>query len=158
MDITIISPDSPPPTAYVHSLFMVIKSFKGRRNVEVHLFRASWEAINEERENWDALIAPSSEMSAVDRHRSRKVIMESFSDDERDRIVNYLKEQYSTRLAAIRSTPLSFPVPAGLSGLSQMEPCKNVGFIEFAKIPNYPLDIALMGLYDLSQHPPIVEE
>lgn len=157
MDINIATPDTQPPTRLFNSLSMVIKSFKGRRDVEVHLFRAAWDEEMEKKEEWGSLIASTPD-SPADKEGSRMVVMESFTDDERDRIVKYLKEQYSTRLTAIRSIPLSFPVPAGLCGLSQLEPTKNVGFIEFEKIPSYPLDIPLKGLYDLSQHPPIAEE
>ncbi|WP_319466606.1 hypothetical protein [uncultured Pseudodesulfovibrio sp.] len=154
MDIDIINSDSPAPTQYAHTLSMVIKSFKGRRDVEVHLFRGAWTAEDEKDENWTALLS-SSDSSDND---SRRVVMEAFTETERDRIVSYLKEQYSTRLTAIRSRPLSFPVPEGMPGLSQLEAGKNVGFIEFEKIPSYSLDIPLRGLYDLSQHLPIVQE
>ncbi len=156
MDIEIITPQSPPPTPYAHTLSMVIKSFKGRRNVEVHLFRGSWDQAAETALPWDVLI--EGETHTGPDESARKVIMEAFTDDERDRIVTYLKEQYSTRLAAIRSTPLSFPVPKGLSGLSQAEPGKGVGFIDFTKIPSCHLDIPLKGFYDLNRHPPIAED
>lgn len=154
MDISIKHSDNSPPTRFTNSISMVIKSFKGRRNVEVHLFRANWTPQEEENENWVELIAGT----PSDTEGSRRVIMESFTDEERDTIIDYLQTQYANRLTAIRSIPLSFPVPAGLSGLTQLEPGKNVGFIEFAKIPSYSLEIPLKGLYDLSQHPPIVEE
>ncbi len=156
MDIDITTSDTPTPTRYAHTLSMVIKSFKGRRDVEVHLFRGSWTDADEQSENWSTLIAPSQKTEKT--ADSRRVVMESFSEAERDRIVSYLKEQYSTRLTAIRSRPLTFPIPAGMPGLSQLEAGKNVGFIEFEKIPSYSLDIPLKGLYDLSQHLPIVDE
>lgn len=155
MDITITAPTTKPPTRYANSLSMTIKSFKGRRDVEVHLFRGNWDEAAEAREDWQAIIENS---DAAPQDSSKSVILESFTDDERDHIVDYLKRQYSTRLSAIRSTPLSFPVPAGLCGLSHCQADKNIGFIEFDKIPSYPLDIPLKGLYDLSQHPPIVED
>ena len=158
MDINIIEPNSPLPSNHAHSLSMTIKSFKGRRDVEVHLFRADWMANDEKGQDWDTLIESSVDPSVTDTSGSKRIIMESFTTDERDRVVNYLKEQYSTRLTAINSTPLTFPVPAGLAGLSQLEAGKSIGFIEFQKIPSYPLDIPMKGLYDLSQHPPIIEE
>lgn len=43
-------------------------------------------------------------------------------------------------------------------GLSQIQADKDIGFIEFTKIPSYSLDLPIKGLYDLSQHLPIVEE
>jgi len=155
MDIDIISPQSPPPVAQAHTMSMLVKSFKGRRNVEVHLFRGRWSEAEEAALPWSELID-----GPVPRpgEAARRVVMEAFTDAERDRIVDYLKAQYSTRLAAIRSAPLGFPVPAGLCGLSEAQPGKSVGFIEFEKIPSYRLNIPLRGFFDLSQHPPIVQE
>ena len=155
MNITMAQQHSPASTPYANTLSMVIKSFKGRRDVEVHLFRSIWDDKDEQAQDWDTIIACSSIEAPSS---SRNVVMESFSNDERDHIIEYLKRQYSTRLSAIRSTPLTFPVPAGLSGLGQCQADKNIGFIEFTRIPSYSLDIPLKGLYDLSQHLPIVEE
>lgn len=105
MDINIITSDSPSPSDHAHSLSMVIKSFKGRRDVEVHLFRAQWDSADEDEQDWDALIGAPVDPSRTDPVGSKKIIMESFTTEERDDIVNYLKEQYSTRLTAIKSSP-----------------------------------------------------
>ncbi|NDV19765.1 hypothetical protein GO013_10070 [Pseudodesulfovibrio sp. JC047] len=157
MDITVTPPTSPLPIDRAFCLSMVIKSFKGRRNVEVHLFRARWDDSANSQTDLDSLIGAPFDPAHTDHKGSRTVILESFTDTERDLIINYLKEQYSTRLTAIRSMPLTFPVPLGLTGLSQAQVSKNIGFIEFERIPSYSLEIPLKGLYDLSQHPPIVE-
>ena len=154
MDITITEATSTPPTPYANTISMTIRSFKGRRDVEVHLFRRAWDENDEQAQDWNAIISPA----PSDDDPSRNVVMEAFTDEERDQLVNYLKEQYSTRLTAIRARPLFFPVPSGMTGLSQVQPGKNIGFIEFVRIPSYSLDIPLMGFYDLSQHPPLVEE
>jgi len=153
MDISIINPDTKPPAPYCHSVSMTIRSFKGRRNVDVHLYRCEWDAAEEKALDWATLIEGGSAEDS-----SKSVVMESFTTEERDRIVNYLKEQYSTRLTAIKSMPLTFPVPAGLLGLSQLTDGKTIGIIEFRKIPSYPLDLPIMGYYDLSQHPPIADD
>lgn len=131
---------------------MTILSFKGRRDVEVHLFRSTWDHAQEKTLDWSVLI----DGNAADA-TGRAVIMEAFTTEERDLLVNYLKEQYSTRLGAIKSTPLNFPVPADLVGLSHLKAGKTIGVIDFMKIPSYSLDIPMKGVYDLSQHPPIVE-
>ncbi|WP_319544146.1 hypothetical protein [uncultured Pseudodesulfovibrio sp.] len=158
MDITVTPSSAPLPINRAFCLSMVIKSFKGRRDVEVHLFRACWDDGEFSDSDLDRLIGAPINPSSTDPAGSKAVIMESFTDSERDLIINYLKEQYSTRLTALRSSPLTFPVPAGLIGLSQIQAGKDVGFIEFEKIPSYSLKIPLKGLYDLSQHSPIVEE
>tara|TARA_Y100001954_G_scaffold238583_1_gene306939 strand:+ start:112067 stop:112492 length:426 start_codon:yes stop_codon:yes gene_type:complete len=139
---------------YGYSISMVIKSFKGRRDVEVHLFRSTWDTIDASDLDWDTLI--SGQQGEND--SSRNVILETFSSEERDTIINYLKEQYSTRITAIRSTPIELPVPSGMTGLSQIAPNKSIGIIEFEKIPSYSLGLPMKGLYDLDRHPPIVEE
>ena len=157
MDITINTPASPPPCERAYSLSMVIRSFKGRRDVEVHLFRAQWDRKEESETDFSRLAEynPATEGCVPD---SRRVILESFTADERDLIVKYLKEQYSTRLTAIKSNPLAFPVPAGLAGFTEVQQGKDAGFIEFGKIPSYPLAFPLKGYFDLSQHPPLAED
>lgn len=157
MDITVTPSPSTLPIDRAFCLSMVIKSFKGRRDVEVHLFRANWDDEEIKESDLDKLIGAPIDPSSTDPAGSQTVILESFTECERDLILNYLKEQYSTRLTALHSSPLTFPVPAGLKGLSQVEAGKNIGFIEFEKIPSYSLEIPLKGFYDLSQHPPIVE-
>ncbi|MEF2145903.1 MAG: hypothetical protein V3573_10690 [Desulfovibrionaceae bacterium] len=157
MEITVISPDSPPPCARCFALSMTIRSFKGRKDVEVHLFRPAWAPEEETALNWDNLIGPAPEQAPGPAGSSRRVVLESFTAEERDRILKYLKEQYATRLKALHSQPLEFPVPDGLPPLSDMGEGKSIGLIRFERIPSYSLDMALCGLYDLSQHPPIVD-
>ena len=158
MDISINTPASPLPCERAYSLSMVIRSFKGRRDVEVHLFRSRWNRSEESEADYDGLIEQDASTPKATLPEGRKVILESFTAGERDLIVNYLKEQYSTRLTAISSNPLAFPVPAGLAGFTEVQPGKDAGFIEFEKIPSYPLDFPLKGYFDLSRHLPLVDE
>jgi hypothetical protein len=158
MDISINTPASPLPCQRAYSLSMVIRSFKGRRDVEVHLFRSRWNRSEESESDYTGLIEQDPSAPKTVLPEGRKVILESFTADERDLIVNYLKEQYSTRLTAIRSNPLNFPVPAGLAGFTEVQPGKDAGFIEFKKIPSYPLEFPLKGYFDLSRHLPLVNE
>ncbi len=156
MDIRLVAPAAPLPLERAYALSMTIKSFKGRRDVEVHLFRHAWDPAEEGGCDWNALLGPTIE-GAPDPESSRKVILEAFTLQERNQIVSYLKEHYASRLAAIDSAPLAFPVPRGLPPLCSLAEGKSIGFIRFEKIPHYDLPVALRGLYDLSQHRPIVE-
>jgi hypothetical protein len=157
VDIQIIPAGKDLPIDRAHALSMTIKSFKGRRDVEVHLFRHTWDPEEEEAIDWDQLLAAQGMSEAEEAAGSRRVILEALTNDERDRIVGYLKEHYGTRLAAINSAPIPFPVPIGLIALSDMSEGKTIGFIHFERIPHYDLGIPLRGFYDLGQHPPIVE-
>jgi len=157
VDIQIIPAGSDLPIDRAFALSMTIKSFKGRRDVEVHLFRHAWDPEEEEAIDWDRLLAAQGMSEAEEAAGSRRVILESLTLEERDSILDYLQEHYATRLAAVTSAPIPFPVPIGLLALSDMSEGKTVGFIHFERIPHFDLGIALRGFYDLSQHPPIVE-
>ena len=157
MDIQIIPAGNSVPSERAMALSMTIKSFKGRRDVEVHLFRHTWDPEEEEAMDWDKLLAAQGMSEAEEAAGSRRVILESLTAIERDRIVAYLQEHYASRLSAIFSAPIPFPVPIGLMALSDMSEGKTVGFIHFERIPHFNLGISLRGFYDLGQHPPIVE-
>lgn len=156
MELDIIEYDFPPEIDRGFSVSMIIKSFKGRRNVEVHLFRPEWDEAEEADYRWDQLLGdPVSPDVVADPAGSRKVFMESFTPGERDAIIAFLKETYADKLVSIVSRPLSFPIPLGLVPLSSIPEGKDIGIIRFEKIPSYRLGIPMHGLYDLSQHEPM---
>lgn len=154
MKITVTPPESPLLIDRAWAIRMTIKSFKGRRNVDVHLFRPEWEPGEESAYDWDNLFnGPTSPDDDC-----RRLVLEAFTAEERDTIIEYLKERYSTRISEVTCNALTFPVPLNLPALCSMNETKNVGFIRFEKIPAYSLPIPLRGLYNLDDHPPIVDE
>jgi hypothetical protein len=159
VEIEILEPSSPNdlPIDRAYALSMTIKSFKGRRDVEVHLFRPAWDPEEEEAVDWDKLLAAHGMGEAPEAAGSRKVVLEALTREERNAVVGYLQEHYASRLSAIVSAPIPFPVPIGLVALSEISEGKTIGFIHFERIPHYTLPVPLRGFYDLSQHPPIVE-
>lgn len=156
MEVNIVSPgqDVPLDRAYVVSI--VIKSFKGRRNVAVHLFRPDWDKSEEQQYSWDMLLDQSPQKTRSEMQQSRHVIMEAFTQDECKTLIEYLRQRYAGKLSLIDSRPLSFPVPAGLTPLGAMPENENYGRIRFDLIPNYPLSFHVHGFYDLSAHAPIL--
>lgn len=160
MDVTIIPPDSELPVERALSLSMTVRTFKGRRDVDIHLFRHTWDPTEEQAYDWDALIGPplatDAPVGSAETTGSRLVLLESFTREERDLIVDFLTQQYRDRLTAIRSRALTFPIPAGLTGLSQVRAGENIGLVDFSRIRSYTLPIPLRGLYDLNQHKPII--
>ncbi len=159
MEIEIFESEDKLPVDRAYSLSMVIRSFKGRRNVEAHLFRPQWDPAEETAYAWDTLLGPPVEPSLpADPATSRKVVLESFTQAERDQLVLYLAEHYADRLVSLESAPLDFPVPMGLPALSDMDEGKTVGLIRFEKVPHFKLAFPVHALYDLSRHRPVVEE
>ncbi len=148
-----------PPVDRAYVISMVIISFKGRRDVQVHLFRPHWDPAEEEGMPWEKLLGePISEEADPDPVRSRKVIMEAFNREERDQIVKYLKNRYSSRLKNIDSAPFEFPLPKGLPPLSELNAGEQFGIMKLEIVPNYPLSFPVHGFFDLSAHQPIIGE
>ncbi|MFP4168876.1 MAG: hypothetical protein ACLFSY_08550 [Desulfonatronovibrionaceae bacterium] len=157
MQLNIVEPHTPPPVDRAYAVSMTIVSFKGRRNVQVHLFRPDWDPEEEKQMPWESLLGdPVSEEADPDPVRSGKVIMEAFTREERDEIIDYLQKRYSSRLKSIDSAPLEFPIPKGLAPLSGLTGGENLGIMRLEIVPNYPLPYPVHGFFDLSAHQPIM--
>ena len=137
-----------------HVATICIRAFKGRRDVLVHLFRPDWTQNEDYR--WSELVqTDSGSAQATGRGDSRAVLLESFTREEMEQIVDYLASRYADRLTRISVNSLEFPLPPGLLPLSSMPEGKDIGRIRFEIVPRYPLPFAVHGLYDLSQHKPM---
>jgi hypothetical protein len=158
MEIDIVPALERLPVDRAWSMSITIKSFKGRKDVEVHLFRPGWDALEEDLYDWDHILGdPMHPDMDADMGSGRKLVLESFTPEERDLLVAYFKERYAGKLEVIRSCPIDFPVPLGIPALCDMTEGKDMGFLILDKVPNYTLPFPVRGFYDLSQHAPIVE-
>ena len=138
-----------------HVATICIRAFKGRRDVLVHLFRPEW-TPQDDGYPWSELVQEDSGTDpATHRGDRRAVLLESFTREEMDQIVDYLATRYADRLTRISVNSLEFPLPAGLRPLSSMPEGKDIGRIRFEIVPRYPLAFTVHGLYDLSQHKPM---
>ncbi|EHJ46684.1 hypothetical protein DFW101_0667 [Solidesulfovibrio carbinoliphilus subsp. oakridgensis] len=158
MEIDVVPADFIIPVDRAWTVSMVIKSFKGRKDVTVHLFRPEWDPADEEIYDWDVLtgdpVQPDLPVSYVS---CRRIVMESFTEEERDALVDYLKTRYEDKVSEVHACALNFPIPLGLTALSELSEGKDIGFIHFDKIPNYTLPFPVRGYFDLSQHKPLIE-
>jgi hypothetical protein len=158
MELNIITPEIELPVSRSHVMSMIIKSFKGRRNVEVHLYRAKWSPEELESYPWDDLLGePIHTDAAIPPDNSKKVLMEAFTLEERDQVVAYLRDRYGEKLESITACPLDFPIPKGLAALSDAPEGKSVGRLYLETVPQFTLPFPVHGLYDLSQHEPLME-
>ncbi len=156
MGITIKDSGKRPLLDRGYVISIVIKNFKQHKDVEVHLFRPKWDPEEYSLYDWPEIIGnPIPQAKEIDPISSRKILLETFNEEEKNGIVEYLKDRYQTRLKEIRISTLNLPIPLGLTGLSEIKPQGSIGIIEFEKIPNYPLTFPFHGLYDLSRHPEI---
>ncbi len=158
MLIEIVPAQEKLPVDRAWSMTVVIKSFKGRKDVEVHLFRPEWDTLEEDVYDWDTVLGdPIHPDMDADMSSARRLVMESFTAEERDMLVAYFQQRYADKLEAVRSCPIDFPVPLGIAALSDLEEGKDIGFVHFDKIPHYSLPFPVRGFFDLSQHAPLVE-
>lgn len=148
------------PINRVYTISIIIRSFKGRKNVEAHLFRSDipekelqapilLKCIDTDREKYR--LEPHLTGTLED---TKRMVLESFTKEERDAIIEYLEQRYHTRLLAISAGPLTFPVPMGTMPLASIPEGKSMGFIRFHNMLNYPLQFNFTGFYDLDQHEP----
>ncbi len=156
MDIRIDTPRMPPPVDRAWAVSMVIRSFKGRRDVEVHLYRA--EAAPDQGYDWDALLGEAPPNAPAEPEATKQMVLEAFSEAERDTVLEFLKARYTDRLVSITATAMEFPLPKGLPPLSSYPEGKSIGRIRFEKVPTFDMPFVIHGLYDLSRHKPLVEE
>ena len=96
MEICIVPPAEKPPVDRAYTVTMTIRNFKGRKDVDVHLFRPVDQATYD-RENgaypWHTLLDdPLNPNMDYDPLSARRVILEAFTVEERDQLVEYLKE------------------------------------------------------------------
>lgn len=159
-----IVPATNEPIDRIHGISITIRSFKGRRNVEAHLFRRGFPLRNAENFPWEQLIsdeipAELAEMAhEIDPNASKKMICEAFTAEERDTVIAYLQERHGDSIVAINASPLPLPIPQGVAVLSEIPESRTMGFIRFNNVCNYPLPFVVHAFYDLSQHNPLESE
>jgi hypothetical protein len=159
MELNIINSQNEMPVKKGYTISLIIKKFKGHKDVEVHLFRPDWDEKEAQHYDWLKLLGdPIDRDAPIDPISSRKVLLESFTIEERDMIMDYMKKRYVSRLSAINSRPLDFPIPLGLIPLSEIPEDNDIGCVRFEEIHNYTLPFPVHGLYILSQHEPVNEE
>lgn len=134
-------------------LSMVVSQFRGHKDVEIHLFRAHWDADEEAHYDWEKLLGEPLRMDQpIDPKGSRQVFLETLSMEEKETLITYLQERYADRLRSIKASLLPLPIPIGLTPLSSVAEGQRFGRIHLHKVPNYPLQFAVDGLFSLSQH------
>lgn len=159
MEVHIVPAEGNEPIERIHVVSITIRTFKGRREVEAHLFKNSPDPAEVSDYPWDKLIgAPLDAENPGTAEGVKRMVAEAFTPQERDMVVAYLKERYGSRLTSISACPLSLPIPQGVTALSDIPEGKTLGFIHFENVQAYGLPFGVKAFYDLAQHPPLVAE
>jgi hypothetical protein len=155
-------PDAPLDRIYIVTLTM--HTFKGRRNVEAHLFRAESDPAEMESLRNKGLVgkpcaeADDSQAPHGTEDDALQTVLEAFTAEEGNLLLDYLKARYAEQIARVTVCPLELPVPLGVVPLSAIPEGKTMGFIRFDAVRDSPLPFAVRGFYDLDAHEPLVPE
>lgn len=143
----------------IYSISITIRTFKGRRGVEAHIFRSQPDLAEAEHYDWSALVGdPMDPQHPGSVEDVQKTLLETFTEQERDAVIAFLAERYGSRLECITACPVELPIPLGVTPLSSITEGKTLGFIRFDTIRDFPLPFAIRGFYDLAQHDPLVRQ
>ncbi|MDY3810584.1 hypothetical protein FYJ44_00160 [Desulfovibrio sp. PG-178-WT-4] len=160
---SIAAPDNA-PLDRIYIIAATLNAFKGRRHVEVHIFRHG--ATDEELAALegkklvgppDPAVPPQVLQGATEKAALR-CVLEAFTAEESQALVAYLEQRYAEHIEKIMVCPMDLPVPLGVAPLSGIPEGKSTGFIRFDAVPDYPLPFVARGFYDLAVHEPLMAE
>ena len=155
-------PDAPLDRIYIITLTMHM--FKGRRNVEAHLFRAGPDPAELKSLRDKGLVGKpcaeqdDSQLPLGTADDALQTVLEAFTAEEGNLLLDYLKERYADQILRVTVCPLELPIPLGVVPLSAIPEGKTMGFIRFDAVRDYPLPFAVRAFYDLDAHEPLVPE
>ncbi len=131
-----------------------LKSFKGRRDVVVYLFRTDTDPAEltelRELDLVDKANADTPEGATTD--DALRSVLEAFTSDEGNLVLDYLKERYEEQISEVVVSPVEIPVPLGMVPFSAIPEGKTMGFIRFDAVADYKLPFIVHGFYDLDAH------
>lgn len=149
----------------IYIITATMKTFKGRRHVEVHLFRDNPDIAELEslRAMDDLVGKPTNETPAgcnspESAEDALRTVLEAFTAQEGNLLLEYLDTRYADQFSKVVVCPMELPVPLGVVPLSSIPEGKAMGFINLSVVRDYPLPFAVRGFYDLDAHEPMMPE
>ncbi len=138
----------------VYLIQATLKSFKGRRDVAVYLFRTdtSEDELNQLRDLDLVDKAKSDTPEDASPEAALRSVLEAFTAEEGNIVLEYLKERYEEQISEVVVSPIEIPVPLGMVPFSAIPEGKSMGFIRFDAVADYHLPFVVHGFYDLEEH------
>lgn len=164
MEHVIIAASYFEPLERIYIITGTLKTFKGRRNVEVHLFRSNPDV--DELESLRAMNvvgslkddSPQGSDNPQATEDALRTVLEAFTAEEGNQVLEYLDKRYADQFSKVVVCPLEIPVPLGVVPLSSIPEGKTMGFIRMEAVRDYPLPFAVQAFYDLDLHEPLVND
>lgn len=164
MEITFVPAPSDAPLDRMYIIAATLNTFKGRKHVDVQIFRAEADEAELERlHKLDIVSAPDPSvppqvLQGATRDAALRYVLEAFTEEESRSLTAYLENRYSGHIERLLVCPLDLPVPLGVGPLAGIGEGKTTGIIRFEAVPDYPLPFVVHGFYDLAAHDPLSAE
>lgn len=147
----------------IYIITATIKTFKGRRDVEIHLFKTNPDTSELKFLSNMKLVDVDNNTNAVSNIKEAtddalRSVLEAFTAKEGNLLLEFLDDKYNDQISKVLVCPLEIPIPMGIIPLSAIPQGKTMGFIHFDETKNYSLPFAVWGFYDLDAHDPLVQE
>lgn len=152
------------PLDRIYIVAATLKTFKGRRHVDVQIFRPGAGDDEVEAIRNLGLVAPADPsippevLQGATEDAALRCILEAFTAEESRALLAYLEERYAEHIEKITICPMDIPVPLGVAPLADIGESNTTGFIRFDAVRDYSLPFAAHGYYDLSAHEPLDKE
>ncbi len=137
-----------------------LKSFKGRKDVIVYLFRTDVDEKELVQLRELDVVAPRNDETPFGATKEDALLslLEAFTAEEGNEVLEFLKERYEEHISEVVVSPVEIPVPLGMVPFSAIPEGKSMGFIRFDSGDEYPLPFVIYGFYDLEAHDALINE
>lgn len=156
------APPSPlyAPLDRVYLIQATLKTFKGRRDVVVHLFRHDTDPAEMDTLRDLNIVgkADANTPEGATQENALCSLLEAFTAEEGNALLEYLQHRYEEHITRVLVCPVDLPVPLGIVPFSSIPEGKSMGFIRFDAAAAYTLPFGVHGFYDLDTHEPLVGE
>ncbi len=145
----------------VYLIQIMLKSFKGRRDVIVYLFRANPDEQELEYLRGLEGLVGQADANTPEGASAEDVllsVLEAFTAEEGNTLLEYLDKKYDEHIKEVVVSPLELPIPLGMVPFSAIPEGKTLGFIRFDTVPEYNLPFKVHGFYDLDAHDALLAE
>ncbi len=160
MEYRIIASDPFLDLERVYLIQATLKSFKGRRDVIVYLFRTdTGEEELQELQSLDLVDKATNDTpEGANPEDALRSILEAFTANEGNQVLDYLKLRYEEQISEVVVSPVEIPVPLGMVPFSAIPEGKTMGFIRFDAVADYNLPFVVHGFYNLDAHDALMAE
>ena len=124
-----------------------LNNFRGKKNVEAHIFRTGASENEMEALKYKNLVSPADPsvpaevLSGATEEMALACLLEAFTRDEALKLANYLENRYKTQISRLEICPMNLPAPFGIGPLAMIPETEKIQLKRFAFYHLYIRDV-----------------